>query len=445
MTLENFPIKQSKVELKKNQLKDFNHLLASKVPLIPFYQKLFSEKYFTKDFQNIPPLTSLAEVEQIPFTTKADILAANHSDLLAIPQKAIVRCHATSGTSTNTPLVMFYSQKDIANWQALIARVLTAVEVSSEDIVQISFGYGMFTGGLGFHYAAEKLGCLVVPSSAGGAGSTQKQIETMISLGTTVLICTPSYANYLGEYIFQNNIKKIKLKKVICGGERTDYNLKKNIEKNLSVKVYVNYGLTEMYGPGVAFESSFSKKFKKNRTSYLYINEDFFFAEIIDSVTGKTVKDGEEGELVLTSLRKEAMPLIRYRTGDITHFFVEAEYNNSNRLAETSLLMMAEPSRRVDDMKIIRGVNFYPRQIEQVLVSFDEINPIYEIHLTSSQGKEEVTLELESTDLSENLKQQISQKIKEKVNISARINLHPLKTLERSKSKRKIVYDQRTI
>lgn len=451
--LKSFKISSNKNSLQQTQFQLLKKIIEEQLPKSSFYNSQL-KKYFN----DIPRFEKLKDLEKFPLTTKKDLLSCSPYDLLT--EQNSIRCHATSG-STGKPLILFYNQKDIDNWSLITARVLSAAGVKKGDKVQISFGYGLFTGGMGFHYGAEKLGAFVIPV---GTGNTNKQIELMQKLKTNVLLATPSYANYLAEYIVKNKIKDLSLKKVICGGEPTSKKIKQNVENKLQVNFYENYGLTEMYGPGVAFEiEELARQNKENEIEYLYLNEDYFYPEIIDPKTEKVLPYGEEGELVLTSLQRSAMPIFRYRTGDITHIKVDEEIDKkinqknifknlkSNNLEiSTSNLpfcKIAKIKSRCDDMIIVKGVNFYPNQIESVLCDYPKISPIYEIHLLEVNGKDEIHIHLEIDNEQkkdfQNLQQDLAKKIQLVISLQVKIIFHSPYTLKRTEGKRKIVFDER--
>lgn len=423
-------------KLRHQQLKDINSLIAR------LSKSHFYSQYFSRNQIDFTPLSKVEEINQFPFTTKKDLLKTSPWERSLQKQENIVRCHATSGT-TDDPLIILYSRKDIEQWSFLTERILLSNGVSAKDKVQISFGYGLFTGGLGFHYGVERLGAMVIPMST---GNTLKQIKMMHHLKASVLLCTPSYANYLAEHIIEHQIKNLSLKKIICGGERLNSNFKKKIEQKLNVLLYENYGLTEMYGPGVAFETEKSALLNsqneiQKKAQYLYINEDHFLPEIVNPLSGEILKDGEEGELVLTCLKTDATPLIRYRTGDITHLLPIKKGNNP--YSEFPFRCIAKISHRSDDLIILKGVNFYPQQIEDVLKEWKEISSIYEIHLVTENHKDMLQLHLEKKSCGENLKIKIAQKIQQIISLKPMIVLHSPNTLKRFEGKRKIIYDQR--
>lgn len=315
---------------------------------VPSYRKKMEEKGVTPE-----DIQSSADLYKLPFTSKADLRDNYPDGLVAVPRSKCVRVHATSGT-TGKRVMAFYTQHDIDLWTDCCARAITAVGGSEEDVCQIAYGYGMFTGGIGLDQGSRRVGCLTVPISS---GNTDRQIQFIRDLGTTILCCTPSYAAYLGESMHEMGMTpdQIPLKAGIFGAEAWSEEMRQDIQKTMGIKAYDIYGLTELSGPGVAFECS--------AQSGMHINEDHFIAEIIDPDTGEVLPEGSKGELVFTSIDKEAFPLLRYRTRDIC--VLTREKCSCGR----TLVKMCKPMGRSDDMLIIRGVNVFPSQIETVLLN----------------------------------------------------------------------------
>lgn len=315
---------------------------------VPSYRKKMEEKGVTPE-----DIQSSADLYTLPFTSKADLRDNYPDGLVAVPRSKCVRVHATSGT-TGKRVMAFYTQHDIDLWTDCCARAITAVGGSEEDVCQIAYGYGMFTGGIGLDQGSRRVGCLTVPISS---GNTDRQIQFIRDLGTTILCCTPSYAAYLGESMHEMGMTpdQIPLKAGIFGAEAWSEEMRQDIQKTMGIKAYDIYGLTELSGPGVAFECS--------AQSGMHINEDHFIAEIIDPDTGEVLPEGSKGELVFTSIDKEAFPLLRYRTRDIC--ILKREKCSCGR----TLVKMCKPMGRSDDMLIIRGVNVFPSQIETVLLN----------------------------------------------------------------------------
>ena len=315
---------------------------------VPSYRKKMEEKGVTPE-----DIQSSADLYKLPFTSKADLRDNYPDGLVAVPRSKCVRVHATSGT-TGKRVMAFYTQHDIDLWTDCCARAITAVGGSEEDVCQIAYGYGMFTGGIGLDQGSRRVGCLTVPISS---GNTDRQIQFIRDLGTTILCCTPSYAAYLGESMHEMGMTpdQIPLKAGIFGAEAWSEEMRQDIQKTMGIKAYDIYGLTELSGPGVAFECS--------AQSGMHINEDHFIAEIIDPDTGEVLPEGSKGELVFTSIDKEAFPLLRYRTRDIC--VLTREKCSCGR----THVKMCKPMGRSDDMLIIRGVNVFPAQIETVLLN----------------------------------------------------------------------------
>ena len=315
---------------------------------VPSYRKKMEEMGVTPE-----DIKSSADLYKLPFTSKADLRDNYPDGLVAVPRSKCVRVHATSGT-TGKRVMAFYTQHDIDLWTDCCARAITAVGGSEEDVCQIAYGYGMFTGGIGLDQGSRRVGCLTVPISS---GNTDRQIQFIRDLGTTILCCTPSYAAYLGESMHEMGMTpdQIPLKAGIFGAEAWSEEMRQDIQKTMGIKAYDIYGLTELSGPGVAFECS--------EQSGMHINEDHFIAEIIDPDTGEVLPEGSKGELVFTSIDKEAFPLLRYRTRDIC--ILTREKCSCGR----TLVKMCKPMGRSDDMLIIRGVNVFPSQIETVLLN----------------------------------------------------------------------------
>ncbi|MDY6820666.1 MAG: phenylacetate--CoA ligase [Deferribacterota bacterium] len=352
--------KVSHDELKGLQLERIRYNLAYVYNRVPFYKKLFDENSI-----DITAVNNFEQFRNIPFTTKKDIEEYYPYGFFAVPLKSIVRIHSTSGT-TGKPTVVGYTRSDIELWKDLIARIITFGGVTSDDIVQIAFNYGLFTGGFGLHYGAEHIGATVIPTSS---GNSKRQVMIMKDYRTTALVCTPSYALHLTEVIDEMGIKKgeLALKYALLGGESFTENSRNRLEERLNIIATDNYGLSEVMGPGVAGECIFRQG--------LHINEDHFYAEIIDPDTGEVLPEGATGELVITTLTKEGMPLIRYRTRDITKLYYD------HCPCGRTFIKMDKPVGRTDDMFIVNGVNVYPSQIEEVIYDLRLINDNYMIYL----------------------------------------------------------------
>ena len=397
---------------------------------VPYYKKLF-------DSHGIGPqdINRLEDIQKLPFTTK-DALADNYPyGLFAVPMKEIVRVHASSGT-TGKQKVIGYTKRDIRAWSNLVARVVSMAGVSDEDIAQICFGYGLFTGGFGLHYGLEKVGASIIPAST---GNTERQLMLMEDFGTTVLIATPSYALYMVEAAEDMGIdtSKLKLKVGLFGAEPCTENMKKEIERRWHMRATDNYGLSEVGGPGVAGECECGEG--------LHISEDHFYPEIINPETGEVLGYGQQGELVLTAMTKEAFPIIRYRTRDITMLIDEP------CACGRTTVRMQNVTGRADDMLIIRGVNVYPSQIESVVMETDGVGPHYQLIVTKRGFLDELEVQVELSGDKftgkfkelEELESSLKQKIDRVLSISARVKLLEPKSIERTMGKAKRVIDLR--
>ena len=347
----------------------------------------------------------------------------------------IIRIHASSGT-TGRPTVVGYSRRDIDVWSEVMARTLTSAGVGKNDFIQIAYGYGLFTGGLGAHYGGEKIGASVIPISG---GNTRRQLQLMQDFGSTVLACTPSYAAYLAEAIEESGIKRedLKLKFGIFGAEPWTDNMRRNIEQKLNIKATDIYGLSEVIGPGVSFECHCQRG--------LHINEDHFIPEIIDPETLKVLPDGELGELVFTTVTKEGLPLIRYRTRDLSRL------NRETCECGRTLVRMTKCTGRSDDMLIIRGVNLFPSQIESVLLEMSEATPHYLLVVDRINNLDTLELHVEVEDRFYNdqiselqaLRKKIEHQVLSATGLSVSVKLVEPKTIERSEGKAKRVIDKR--
>ena len=397
---------------------------------VPFYHKRLTEAGVTAD-----KIKVLSDVQYIPFTTKADIRDNYPFGLFAVPQKKIVRIHASSGT-TGKPTVVGYTKNDINNWSDCVARMCVAVGVTDEDVAQISFGYGLFTGALGLHYGLEKIGCSVIPVSS---GNTQKQAMLLKDFGSTVLVSTPSYAMYMSEVAHEMGISNedIKLRIGLFGSEGCTKELRDLIEKGFGLFSTDNYGMSELMGPGVSGECV--------ERDGLHFAEDHFLPEIIDPVTEKPLGEGENGELVVTTLTKEGIPLLRYRTKDITRL------NYQTCKCGRTHVRMDKVKGRSDDMLKIRGVNVFPSQIESVMANIEGISPHYQLVLTRRNYTDylEVKIELVDASLLENfqgleaLRQSAVSKLRTVLGIDAKVTLVSPRSLDRYEGKAKRIVDMR--
>ncbi len=397
---------------------------------VPYYKKKMDEAGVRPE-----DIHGVEDLRRLPFLSKEDLRQQYPYGLLARPLSECVRIHSTSGT-TGRRVVAFYTQKDVDMWEECCARALTAAGATPDDVVQVCYGYGLFTGGAGLHGGSHKLGSLTLPMSS---GNTDRQIQFMTDLGATVLCCTPSYAAYLAETIVERGLRdNIRLKAGIFGAEAWTEEMRRDIEDKLGIKAYDIYGLTEISGPGVAFECEAQHG--------MHINEDNFIAEIIDPVTGEVLPDGEKGELVFTSINKEAFPLIRYRTKDIC--ILSREKCSCGR----TFVRMTKPLGRSDDMLIVKGVNVFPSQIETVLLN-NGYPANYQIIVTreNHSDKIEVQVEMTSEMFSDSLKEVTAREkalvadLKGMLGIKCDVRLVAPRTIERSEGKARRVIDKRNL
>ncbi len=417
--------------MKKLQLERLQQTVRTCYEKVPFYRKKF-------DKMGIKPedIKSLDDITKLPFTTKYDLRDEYPFGLNAVPMDQIVRIHASSGT-TGKPVVGTYTKNDIDNWAEGAARVLAVGDVGPGDVVQVSYGYGLFTGGLGAHDAAGKLGAVQLPTSA---GNSEKQIMLMKDFGSTALCCTPSYALHLCEVMAKMGVKKedLKLRVGFFGAEPWTWGIRREIEEKMGIKAIDIYGLTEMSGPGVGGECEYQDG--------THIWEDMFYPEIINPETLEPVAPGEEGELVFTSLCKEAMPIIRYRTRDLTHLIYEPCKCGRTAVRIGKIL------GRSDDMLIIRGVNVFPSQIESVLSEFDAFTPQYFITVDRIDNEDTFDLDVELREdyFSPNPAKQmyfikpLYDRLVSVCGIKPNIHILPPGNIQRSMGKAKHVNDKRT-
>ena len=398
---------------------------------VPYYKNLMDEKGVTPD-----DIQSVDDLHKLPFLTKADLRDAYPYGLLAKPLSECVRIQSTSGT-TGKRVVAFYTQNDIELWENCCARAIVAVGGTKEDVCQVCYCYGLFTGGPGLNGGSHKVGCLTLPMSS---GNTERQIQFMTDLGSTILCCTPSYAAYIGETLHEMGYTTddIKLKAGIFGAEPWTEEMRHEIEKSLGIKAYDIYGLTETSGPGVAFECS--------EQTGMHINEDNFIPEIINPDTGEVLPDGEVGELVFTSITKEAFPLLRYRTRDL------CVLSRKKCSCGRTLIKMSKPMGRSDDMMIIRGVNVFPSQIETVLIEQGYTpNYLIEVDRVNNTDTIDVNVEMNPEQLSDKVKDMqqqeraLAEAMKTMLGINPKVHLVPPKSITRSEGKAVRVIDRRKL
>jgi phenylacetate-CoA ligase len=400
--------------------------------MVPFYRNKLREIGVTwKDIK------SLEDLNLLPFTTKEDLRENYPFGMFAVPVRDIVRIHASSGT-TGQPTVVGYTREDIENWSELMARSLVASMANKSDVIQIAYGYGLFTGGLGFHYGVERLGASAIPVSG---GNTKRQIRLMVDLGTTVLCCTPSYALYMAETAEEMGVdfKELKLKSGIFGAEPWSDRMRDKVERLLNLSAFDVYGLSEVMGPGVSIEC-------ENKEG-LHIFEDAFLPEVIDPATGESLPTGEQGELVFTTINKKGMPLIRYRTRDITSL------DDSPCPCGRTHVRMLRVRGRTDDMLIIRGVNVFPSQIESVLMQIEGVSPHYQLLVDREAGLDimEVQVEVSEDMFSDRIRgleqwqDLIQGEIESYLGIGVKVTLVEPRTIARSEGKAVRVVDNREI
>jgi phenylacetate-CoA ligase len=396
----------------------------------PYYRKKMEEKGVTPD-----DIKSVDDLWKLPFMSKNDLRDTYPDGLLAVPRKDVVRIHSTSGT-TGKRVIAYYTQGDLDLWRDCVARSLAAAGLTEEDTVQIAYGYGLFTGGLGAHDGSEKLGCMTIPMST---GNTERQLQFMEDLGATAIMCTPSYAEYIGEVVEEQGRKQnLKLRAGIFGAEAWSEEMRRDIEAKLGLKAYDIYGLTELSGPGVAYECE--------EQSGMHINEDHFLAEIVDPDTGEVLPEGSQGELVFTALDRKAFPLLRYRTHDI------CVLTQGACSCGRTFVKMCKPMGRSDDMLIVKGVNVFPSQIEQVLME-QGYPSNYQIILDRVHHSDTIEVRVEMTtdtfsdslaEIAEREKKLVSE-LKEMLGIVVKVRLVAPKSIARSEGKAVRIIDNRKI
>jgi phenylacetate-CoA ligase len=418
-------------ELEELQLRRLKSVAEKVCNSVPFYHRKFQEAGVTPE-----DIKSLADISRLPTTRKQDLRDNYPFGLFAVPREEVVRVHASSGT-TGKPTVVGYTAKDIETWSDLMARDFVMVGVEKKDIFQNAVNYGFFTGGLGVHYGIERMGAMAVPS---GVGNTERQLEIMMDFGVTVLHCTPSYALYLAETAKARGVvDKLNLRIGCFGAEPWSDESRRELEEALNIKAYDSYGLSEMMGPGVAFECQ--------EQDGLHIWEDHFLIEILDK-NEQPCAPGEPGELVITSLTKEAMPLIRYHTGDVTYIMEEScPCGRTSRKLHRFL-------GRADDMLIVRGINVFPSQIEDVLVSIPEIGSYFQVIVDRKKhGLDEISIQVELKDealtgeLSDlaRIQKKTEEKLKSVLNVRSKIELVEKGSIPRTAGKSKKVVDRRDV
>ncbi|MBQ3202985.1 MAG: phenylacetate--CoA ligase [Clostridia bacterium] len=425
--IETMPVEEIKKLQSEKLVKQVRHVYDN----VPYYRNLMEEKGVTPE-----DIHGIEDLYKLPFLTKADLRDAYPYGLLAKPLSECVRIQSTSGT-TGRRVVAFYTQHDVDLWEDCCARAIVAAGGTNEDVCQVAYGYGLFTGGPGLNGGSHKVGCLTLPMSS---GNTERQIQFMTDLSATILCCTPSYAAYIGETLKEQGYTpdQIPLKAGIFGAEPWTEEMRRGIEKTLGIKAYDIYGLTETSGPGVSFECC--------EQTGMHINEDHFLAEIIDPDTGEVLPEGSKGELVFTSLDKEAFPLLRYRTRDI------CVLSRKKCSCGRTLIKMAKPMGRSDDMMIIRGVNVFPSQIETVLLK-EGYEPNYQIVVDRVGNTDtfdvnvEMTAEMFSDTVSGITEQEkaLANAMKVMLGINPKVHLVAPKSIVRSEGKAVRVIDKRKL
>lgn len=424
--IETMPVEKIKEHQSQCLVKQVRHVWDN----VPYYRKKMEAAGVRPE-----DIHGIEDLHKLPFVTKDDLREAYPYGLLAKPLEDCVRIQSTSGT-TGRRVVAFYTQHDLDLWEDCCARAIVAAGGSREDVVHVSYGYGLFTGGPGLNGGSHKVGCLTIPMSS---GNTERQIQFMADLGSTILCCTPSYAAYLGETIAEKGMQnQIRLKAGIFGAEAWTEEMRRDIEEKLGIKAYDIYGLTEISGPGVAFECE--------EQNGMHINEDHFIAEIIDPKTGEVLPEGEKGELVFTSITKEAFPLLRYRTKDL------CVLSRKPCSCGRTHIRMHKPMGRSDDMLIIRGVNVFPSQIETVLLNAG-MTPNYQIVVDRKNNTDtfdinvEMSQEMFSDNMAEvsNREKELVAALKAMLGIQAKVHLVAPKSITRSEGKAVRVIDKRKL
>ena len=409
------------MKISNRQLTLVNERIMALIASGSFYGKKLKEAGITS-------VDSAEAFEELPFSEKGDLRDAYPLGLMTAPEKDIVRIHSSSGT-TGKPVIIPYTAKDVDDWAIMFKRCYEMAGITDEDRIQVTPGYGLWTAGIGFQNGAEKLGAMTVPM---GPGNTDKQLEMMMAMKSTILCSTSSYALLLAEEIKKRGIKEqIHLKKGVIGSERWGEKMRKQISKELGIELYDIYGLTEIYGPGIGISC--------RQEEGIHYWDDYIYIEIIDPVTGKTVPDGEYGEIVITTLVKEGAPLIRYRTHDLSRI-IPQKCECGSEFPRIDVIM-----GRTDDMMKIKGVNVFPAQIEEVLASFKEVSSEYQIRISHLDGKDTMRIYVETDGTVDfvNLAKQIAERVKSKIGFTPLVKVVENGLLPRSEKKTKRVIDER--
>lgn len=407
--------------INKVQIEQVNSQIQALISANSFYGKKLAESGITS-------ISSAEDFANLPFSEKKDLRDAYPLGLMTAPEDKIVRIHSSSGT-TGLPVIIPYTAKDVDDWAIMFKRCYEMAGITNKDRIQVTPGYGLWTAGIGFQNGAEKLGAMVIPM---GPGNTDKQLQMMVDLQSTVLCSTSSYALLLAEEIEKRGIKdKIKLKKGVIGSERWGEKMRARIKNELGIELYDIYGLTEIYGPGIGINCKYD--------CGMHYWDDYLYIEIIDPVTGKNVPDGEMGEIVITTLCKEGAPLIRYRTHDLSRI-IPGECPCGSKFPRLDTIM-----GRTDDMMKIKGVNVFPSQIEEVLATFKEISSEYQIRISHLDGRDTMRIYVETTgDVDfKNLADRIAFSVKSKIGFTPLVKVVEMGVLPRSEKKSKRVFDER--
>lgn len=409
------------MKITKQQLTLVNDRIAALIASSSFYGEKLKKA-------GIVRVESIEDFEKLPFSEKGDLRDAYPLGLMTAPEKDIVRIHSSSGT-TGKPVIIPYTAKDVDDWAIMFKRCYEMAGITNEDRIQVTPGYGLWTAGIGFQNGAEKLGAMVIPM---GPGNTDKQLEMMTAMRSTVLCSTSSYALLLAEEIQKRGIKdQIYLKKGVIGSERWGERMRKHIAEKLGIELYDIYGLTEIYGPGIGISCS--------QGNGMHYWDDYIYIEIIDPVTGKPVPDGEYGEIVITTLVKEGAPLIRYRTHDLSRIIPE-KCECGSIYPRIDVIM-----GRTDDMMKIKGVNVFPAQIEEVLSSFPELSSEYQIRISHLEGKDTMRIYVETDGTVDflNLAKRVAERVKSRIGFTPLVKVVEIGLLPRSEKKTKRVIDER--
>ncbi|MBP5627825.1 phenylacetate--CoA ligase [bacterium] len=409
------------MEINANQLKLVNKQITRLVSSGNFYGKKLKEA-------GVESVTSKEDFEKLPFSEKSDLREAYPLGLMACPEEEVVRIHSSSGT-TGTPVIIPYTKKDVEDWAVMFKRCYELAGITSKDRIHITPGYGLWTAGIGFQAGCELLGAMAVPM---GPGNTEKQLQMMMDLKSTVLCATSSYALLLAEEIAKRGIRdKIHLTKGVIGSERWGEKMRKRIREELGIELYDIYGLTEIYGPGIGINCKYD--------TGMHIFDDYLYLEIIDPETGKVKPDGEWGEIVLTTLVKEGAPLIRYRTHDLSRI-IPGECPCGRKYPRIDVI-----AGRSDDMMKIKGVNVFPKQIEEILASFPELSSEYQIRISHLEGKDTMRIYVETNGTVDflDIARRIAERVKSKIGFTPLVKVVELGVLPRSEKKSKRVIDER--